>query len=46
MRHAYDKALTYGTAAVIVVSVLLPWAWGELKRARREQPRPQYTAAS
>jgi hypothetical protein len=46
MRHAYDKAVTVGAAVVIVLTVLLPWAWGEAKKARREQPRPQYAAAA
>lgn len=46
MRRAFDKAVTAGAAVVIVATVLLPWAWTELKRARREQPRPQCAAAA
>jgi len=46
MRRALDKTITAGAAVVIVATILLPWAWTELKRARREQPRPQYAAAA
>ncbi len=47
MRMALDKAAVAGVAVVIVASVLLPWAWTEARRARRErqQPLPQYAAA-
>lgn len=47
MRRSLDKAITAGTAVVIVLTVLLPWAWCEAKRARRHyQPPPQYAAST
>jgi hypothetical protein len=47
MRRTIDKVRIAGTAVVIVASVLLPWAWTEAKRARRErQPPPPQSAAA
>lgn len=33
IRRGFDKAVTVGTAVVILATVLLPWAWGEAKKA-------------
>jgi hypothetical protein len=38
MRRTFDKAITVGATVVIVATVLLPWAWGEAKKARRLTP--------
>lgn len=47
MRRALDKAVTAGFAVVIVATVLLPWAWTEAKRARRNlQPQPPCAASA
>ncbi len=47
MRRSLDKAITAGTAVVIVLTVLLPWAWCEAKRARRnQQPQPSCAAST
>ncbi len=46
MRRAYDKAVTVGAAVVIVATVLLPCAWCEARRARRNhQPQPPFAAS-
>lgn len=47
MRRAFDKAYTAGAAVFIVATVLLPWAWAEAKRARRDQqPQPPCAAST
>jgi hypothetical protein len=47
MRGALDKAITAGAAVVIVATVLIPWAWCEAKRARRDQqPQPPLAAST
>lgn len=47
IRRAFDKVVTTGAAVVIVATVLLPWAWAEAKRARRDQqPQPPYAAGA
>ncbi len=46
MRRALDKAILTGGAVVVLATILVPWAWGEVLRARREQPRPQYAAST
>jgi hypothetical protein len=35
MRRAIDKAVAAGAAVAIVVTVLLPWAWREARKAKR-----------
>ena len=47
MRRAFDKTVTVGAAVVIVATVLLPWAWSEAMRARRDlKPQPAYPAST
>lgn len=33
MRRAIDKAVLAGAVVIVVASMLVPWAWGEAKKA-------------